>query len=161
MLLGVDVVRFALGCAGLLLEPDCVLGRTHALLLGALLRGVRGGLLRVALTLGVGLLALSLVLGLTLGVLAVALNPLLSLSLRELGLQSLALELDLGLLLGQLRLALALLGFARLAGRLGLSVNLGLLQAALTSQILVSDQGAGYLLGFTSHRADDPATRLL
>ena len=161
MLLGVDGVRLALGCAGLLLESDCFLGRLQALSFSALLSAVRGGVLRLALTLGVGLLPLSLGLRLTLGVLAVAVNPLLSLPLRELVLQALALEVDLGLLLGQVRLVLALLGFAGLAGRFGLGVNLGLLQAALTGQILIPDQRAGYLLGFTGQRADDPAGGLL
>jgi hypothetical protein len=56
---------------------------------------------------------------------------------------------------------LALLGFARVAGRFGLGVSLGLLQAALTSQIFIPDQRAGYLLGFTGQRADDPAAGLL
>ena len=113
------------------------------------------------MTLGVGLLALSLGLRLTLGVFAVALNPLLSFLLRELVLQALALEVDLGLLVGQVRLVLALLGFGGLAGRFGLGVNLGLLQAALTGQILIPDQRAGYLLGFTRQRPDDPAGGLL
>jgi hypothetical protein len=145
----------------LLLEPDCFRGRLQTLSLSALLRGICRGLLRVALTLGVGLLALRLGLGLKLGVLAVALNPLLAFLFGDFVLQALALLLDLGLLLGQVRLVLALLGFASLAGRFGLGVNLSLLQAALTGQIVIPDQRAGDFLGFTSHRADDPAASAL
>jgi hypothetical protein len=100
---------------------------------------------------------LRLGLSVALGLAALLLDPLLAFLRGDFGLEPLALELGLLLLLRQLRLVLALLGRAGLLGGVRRGVGLCVLEATLTGQVRIAGHSAGGFLRLARDLSDDPA----
>ncbi len=140
--------------ACLLLQPDRLFGRSHALTHGALLSVLSCGFVRVALALGSRLLTARLGLGLTLGVVALTLDPLLTLAGRYGILEAVVLKLSLGLLRLERRFRRAVVRFGRRTSRLRLGVNLRLLQTPLARQVVAAQRGPDSFFCPTGNFAD-------
>ena len=142
-------------------ELDRVPGSRKPLALRALLGGLRDHLLRLPLPLGNGLLALGVGLCLALGFLPFTLDLHLALLRSDLVLQTLALDLVLRLVRLEGGLGFSLPRLGRLAAGIRLGVDLSLLKAALTGQLVVADSRPRGFLRLARDLADEPAGGLL
>jgi hypothetical protein len=161
LLLGVDGVSVGLGSASLLLQPDLLFSGLQPFGLRALLGRLGGRLLRGPLLFGLCLGLLLLHLRPVFRLMALALGPSLALLLGDLILQTLALELDFGLLASESGLVLSLLSLLRLAVGLALGVGLRLLEAAFAGELLIAGCRPGRFLHFSGKLSEQPASRSL
>jgi hypothetical protein len=145
-LLWVDGVGRGLRGVGASLQSRRLLSCGNALRLGGALGEIGAALLQTGFGVGLGLLTARLGLSGLLGGATVALDGVLALARGDLVLEPCALGLVLGPLGCELSLGLGLGRALCRHLRVGLGLDLGLLKAALTGEILVADHGSGGLL---------------
>jgi hypothetical protein len=161
VLLGIEGGGLRLRMAGLPFEANSLLGGRDALCFGLPLGLICCGLLDLALVLGDRLLTHSLGLCPALGLPAIAFDALLTLLRRDLVAQPSLFGLVLRLLGLERGFRVALLGFGGIRVSRGLGVDLCLLKAAFSGEIVVSGKRASGLLRLAGELSDQAAGGLL